>query len=180
MPHEHHAIASRVPIPWRSSADAFTQILRRRGVEPDAVRDVEVAWDAFGEFLQIEVEGVEGFEKDDDGFVVQWGRWDWNDNRPALSFVRQLAVVVADERDDSGGQPEHWQVELLLVFGEDPAWEHLDSLGHPDTGIDFGEIGAPRNAAFGRTRHLIESLPELAAVWRAQPLRSDLTFERAG
>jgi hypothetical protein len=56
----------------------FAQILRQRGVEPDAVRDVQAAWDAFGEFLQIEIEGTEGPKNDGDGFIVQWGRWDWN------------------------------------------------------------------------------------------------------
>ncbi|MEU3930613.1 hypothetical protein AB0E85_00910 [Streptomyces sp. NPDC029044] len=89
-----------MPIPWRSSADAFAQILRQRGVEPDAVRDVGAAWEAFGEFLQVEIAGIEGPENDGDGFIVEWGRWDWNDDQPALSFGRQVAVTEPDERDD--------------------------------------------------------------------------------
>ncbi|MFJ3617945.1 hypothetical protein ACIPSH_07280 [Streptomyces iakyrus] len=174
------AIASRVPVPWRSSAHTFAQILRRRGVEPVGVRDVQAAWDAFGEFLQIEIEGIEAPENDGDGFIVQWGRWDWNDDRPALSFGRQLAVTEVGERDDPHGQSEHWQVELQLIFGEDPAWADLDSLGHHDTGFDFDAIGSPRAMALGRIRRFIESHPQLAAIWRAEPIRSDLTLERAG
>ncbi|MEU6087190.1 hypothetical protein ABZ865_10345 [Streptomyces sp. NPDC047085] len=168
-----------MPIPWRSSADMFAQILRQRGVEPDAVRYVQAAWDAFGEFLQIEIEGIEGPENDGDGFIVQWGRWDWNNDQPALSFGRQLAVCEVG-RDDPYRQPEFWQVELQLIFGEDPAWADLGSLGHQDTGFDFDEVGAPRTAALGRIRRFLESYPQLAAMWRAEPIRSDLTIERAG
>lgn len=171
-----------MPIPWQSSADAFAQVFRQRGIEPDAVRDVEAAWEAFGEFLQIEIAGIEGPENDGDGFIVQWGRWDWNDDQPALSFGRQLAVTAAGKRDgrcdDPDAQPEYWQVELQLTFGEDPAWADLDNLGHQDTGFDFDEIGAPRTAALGRIRRFVESYPQLAALWRAEPARSDLTLDR--
>lgn len=169
-----------MPIPWRSSADAFAQILRQHGVEPDAIRDVEAAWEAFGEFLQVEIAGIEGPENDGDGFIVEWGRWDWNDDQPALSFGRQLAVTEPDGRDDPHWQPEYWKVELQLIFGEDPAWADLDSVGHQDTGFDFDGIGAPRTAALGRIRHFMESYPQLAAMWRAEPTRSDLTLDRAG
>lgn len=167
-------------IPWRSSTDVFAQILRQRGYEPDAVRDVDAAWDALGAFLQVEIEGIEGPEHDGDGFIVEWGRWGWNEDQPALSFGRQLAVSEADERDDPHWQPEYWKVELQLIFGEDPAWADLDSVGHQDTGFDFDEIGAPRTAALGRIRHFMESYPQLAAMWRAEPARSDLTLDRAG
>ncbi|MEW2118459.1 hypothetical protein AB0945_25380 [Streptomyces sp. NPDC005474] len=169
-----------MPIPWRSSADIFAQLLRQRGVEPDAVRDVQVAWEAFGEFLQVEIEGVEGPEEDGDGFIVQWGRWDWNDDEPALSFGRQLAVSQAGERDDPHWQPEYWQVELQLIFREDPAWADLDSPSHQGTGVDFDEIGVPRSVALERIRQFLESFPPLAAIWRAEPIRSDLTIERVG
>ncbi|WP_217239368.1 hypothetical protein [Streptomyces sp. AC555_RSS877] len=158
----------------------FAQILGQRGVESDGIRDVEATWDAFGEFLQVEIEGIAGPENDGDGFIVQWGRWDWNDDQPALSFGRQLAVTEVDEHDDPHWQPEYWQVELQLIFGEDPAWADLDSLGHQDTGFDFDEIGPPRTAALGRIRRFVESYPQLAALWRAKPIRSELTLERAG
>lgn len=174
------AIASRMPIPWRSSADVFARILRQRAVEPDDVRDVDTAWDAFSEFLQIEIEGIQSPGDDGDGFIVQWGRWGWNDHRPALSFGRQLAVTEVGEHDDPYWQPEYWQVELQLIFEEDPAWADLDSLGQQDTGFDFDEVGAPRTAALGRIRGVLESYPQLAAMWRAEPIRSDLTLERAG
>ncbi|WP_217554986.1 hypothetical protein [Streptomyces sp. GbtcB6] len=166
-----------MPIPWSAGSDAFSQILRRRAIEPDAVRDVAAAWDAFGEFLQIEVEGI---ENDGDGFIVEWGKWDWNADQPSLSFGRLLAVNDAGDRDAPDWQPEYWKVELQLVFAEDPAWADLDTLGHQDTGFDYDEIGAPRIAALGETRRFIESYPQLAAMWRAEPTGSRLTLERAG
>lgn len=176
------ALASRMPISWRSSAEAFAQILRQHGVEPDAVRDVDAAWDAFVAFLQIEIEsgGNEEPESDGDGFIAEWGRWDWNDDEPALSFGRLLAVTSAGDRDDPHGQPEYWKIELQLVFREDPAWADLDSIGHQDTGFDYDEIGELRAAALAEMRRFIESCSQLAAMWRAEPTRSDLTLERAG
>ncbi|WP_405766582.1 hypothetical protein OG539_15400 [Actinacidiphila glaucinigra] len=108
-----------MPIPRRSAAEALSRTLRRHGAAPDAVSDVGAAWEAFAEFLAVEVEGVE--EADGDGFIAEWGRWDWNDDLPALSFGRLLAV-----RDTGGDaahrQPEYWKVELQLCFAEDPAW----------------------------------------------------------
>jgi hypothetical protein len=169
-----------MPIPWRSSAEVFAQILRRHGVEPDAVRDVDAAWDAFGEFLQIEIGGIEGRENDGDGFIAEWGRWGWNDDRPALSFGRLLAVSDAGERDDPYWQPEYWKVELQLCFAEDPAWADLDSVGFHDSGFDYDEIGAPRTAALGAMRRFIECYAQLAAMWRAEPTLSHLSLEQAG
>ncbi|MFF3461020.1 hypothetical protein [Streptomyces sp. NPDC002619] len=174
------AIGSRMPIPWRSSTEAFAQILRQRGVEPDAVRNVETAWDAFVEFLQIEIEGIEGAENDGDGFIAEWGRWGWNGDQPALSFARLLAVTDAGECEDSHGQPEYWKVELQLIFAENPAWNDLDGIGFHDTGFDYDEIGEPRIAALLEMRRFIESYPQLAAMWRAGSIRSNLTFEQAG
>lgn len=109
-----------MPIPWRSSVDVFTRILRQHAIEPESARDVDAAWDAFGEFLQVEVEGIERLENDGDGFIVEWGRWGWNDDQPSMSFGRLLAVTGADDRDAPERQPEYWKVELQLVFGEDP------------------------------------------------------------
>ncbi|MGW6732299.1 hypothetical protein [Streptomyces sp. NPDC055013] len=71
-------------------------------------------------------------------------------------------------------------MELQLVFTEDPAWADLDSLGHQDTGYDFDEIGPRRTAALREMRRFIESCPSLAAMWRTEPTRSELTLERAG
>lgn len=61
-----------------------------------------------------------------------------------------------------------------------PAWAALDSLGHQDTGFDYDEIGMPRTVALGEMRRFIESYPQLAAMWRAEPIRSNLTLEQAG
>jgi hypothetical protein len=58
----------------------FARVLRQHAVEPDSVRDVGAAWDAFGAFLHIEVEGIERAENDGDGFIVEWGRWSWTDD----------------------------------------------------------------------------------------------------
>ncbi|OIJ65354.1 hypothetical protein WN71_024080 [Streptomyces mangrovisoli] len=180
--------------------EVFTRILRERAAEPDAVGDVDVAWDAFAAFLQVEVEGIAGSEDDGDGFIVEWGRWHWNDDLPALSFGRLYAVTDAeaeaeaeavaeaeaeadgaDGADDGlGGQPQYWKVELQLVFAEDPAWADLDSLGHQDTGFDHDGIGPPRAAALREMRRFVESHPQLAAMWRAEPVRSALVLERAG
>ncbi|WP_424879717.1 hypothetical protein [Streptomyces sp. SLBN-8D4] len=154
--------------------------MTQRGVEPNAVDDVDAAWGAFGDFLQVEVEGIEGPENDGDGFIAEWGRWDWNDSQPSMSFGRLLAVNDADDRDGPDWQPEYWKVELQLIFAEDPEWADLDSLGHQDTGFGFDEIGAPRVAALSEMRRLIESYPQLAAMWRAKPMRSALTLEPAG
>ncbi|MFJ9865262.1 hypothetical protein [Streptomyces sp. NPDC101165] len=159
--------------------DVFARALRQRGVEPDAVRDVDATRNAFGAFLQIEVAGIERPENDGDGFIVEWGRWDGNDDQPSPSFGRLLAVNDAGDRDAPDWQPEYWKAELQLVFAEDPAWADLDSLGHQDTGFDHAEIGAPRITALEETRRFIESYPQLAAMWRAEPTRSGLTLERA-
>lgn len=169
-----------MPVPWRSSAEVFAQMLRQRGNEPDAVRDVDAAWGTFAEFLQIEISGIESPENDGDGFIVEWGRWGWNDEQPALSFGRQLAVNDVGEQDDPYCQPDYWKVELQLVFHEDPAWADTDSIGLQDTGFDFAEIGEPRAVALAETRRFIHSDPQLAAMWRAKPARSELTLDRAG
>ncbi|MFE5186814.1 hypothetical protein [Streptomyces sp. NPDC056628] len=158
----------------------FAQILRQRGIEPAAVRNVDAAWDAFGEFCQLEVDGIERPEDDGDGFIAEWGRWDWNDDQPSLSFGRLLAITGAEGRDDPEWQAEYWKVELQLVFAEDPAWADLDSLGRQDTGYDFDEIGAARTAALAEMRRSIHACPPLAAMWRAEPTRSELTLERVG
>ncbi|MEU7662324.1 hypothetical protein AB0B60_28110 [Streptomyces lincolnensis] len=147
-------------------------------MEADAVRDVTAAWAAFGEFLQIDVDGIEPPQDDGDGFIAEWGRWSWNDDQPALSFRRRLAVTGAGELGDPDCQPEYWAVELLLVFAEDPAWADLDSLGHQNTGFDFTAIGAARTAALGDARRFMASYPQLVAMWRAEPLRSELNLEQ--
>ncbi|MFD8071071.1 hypothetical protein ACFV3E_00200 [Streptomyces sp. NPDC059718] len=41
-------------------------------------------------------------------------------------------------------------------------------------------MGAPRTAALAETLGLIQSYPQLAAMWRATPVRGTVTLERAG
>ncbi|WP_327351899.1 hypothetical protein [Streptomyces sp. NBC_01304] len=171
------AVASGMPIPWSSSADAFAHILQRRGVEPDAVVDVEAAWEAFAEFSQVLISGIEGPGDDGDCIIAQWGKGDWNAGQPTLSFGRQLAVSDRDQSDPDR-QPAYWLVELELRFADDPAWSDLDSIGLQDTGFDAAEIGAPRDTVLADNRRLMHSYPQLAAMWRAQPVRSRVTLER--
>lgn len=69
---------------WKNSPETFALILRRHGLDPDAVDGVARAWSAFQEFVQVEIDGIEPAEDDGDGFIVQWGRWGWNDSRTGL------------------------------------------------------------------------------------------------
>jgi hypothetical protein len=166
-----------VPVPWQSSADVFGQILRRHGVEPDAVGDVDVAWTAFVEFLQVEVDGIVSGDGDVDGFLVQWGCWPWNGNRPSLSFTRQLAIPDAD---DPEWQPSYWQVELQLTFRDEPDLAGLDELNESSTGFSFDPIGTARTAELAATReHYLRLYPQLQAIWRAVPIESELTLYQA-
>ncbi|MFD7396372.1 hypothetical protein ACFV60_15210 [Streptomyces virginiae] len=162
---------------WRSSAAAFEQTLGRHGVAVGACT-MEAAWAAFEEFLQVPVEGIEGPEDDGDGFIVEWGVWDWTGNRPALSFGRLLAVTEDGDRQDPYGQPQYWKVEFQACFAEDPAWADLHIGG--DTGFDHAAIGAPRADALADTRRLIDRDPLLSAMWRSTPIDIEVTLDRAG
>lgn len=78
-------------IAWRESPEVLVGLLRRHGLAPDRVDNVDVAWKAFCEFLAQPVDGLEpGPDSDADGFVVQWGRDSWHDRLPSLSFTRQI------------------------------------------------------------------------------------------
>src|SRR5688500_18043879 len=108
-----------MPIPWRTSADALAQILRRHGVEPAAVISVESAWLAFTEFLQVEVDGIDPHpDADADGFIVQWGRYSWNDKRLSLSFTRQIAIADGRDQENPDWHPEYWQIDLQMCFDD--------------------------------------------------------------
>ncbi|GAB3831508.1 hypothetical protein GCM10027610_021750 [Dactylosporangium cerinum] len=161
----------------------FAQILRRHGVDPAAVTDVEAAWRAFGEFLDVEVDGVDP-DQDGDGFVIQWGRNSWTDGRLSLTLTRQLIVHDdADPEDDEDayegyeGHDDFWQVELTMCFADEPDLVGLDGLEIQDTSFAFDPIGPARTAALAEARATMERHAQLRAVWRVTPVGSELTFD---
>ncbi|MET8304735.1 hypothetical protein [Micromonospora sp. NPDC005211] len=110
-----------MPAPWWSSAEVFTQHLAGHGIDAADVINVEAAWRAFGEFLQVEIDGVDPRrDSDADGFIVQWGCYSWDDYRPSLTFTRQLAIAGIDDRVGSCTDPEYWQVSLEMRFDAGP------------------------------------------------------------
>ncbi|WP_042442566.1 hypothetical protein [Streptacidiphilus jiangxiensis] len=165
---------------WTNSSETFALLLRRQGLDPDAVDDVTRAWSAFQEFVQTDIDGIEPAEDDGDGFSVQCGRWAWHDNRPALAFTRQFAVRDESDRDDGFGQTQLWSVELVLFFSDAPAGADLDATAwSTGMGFDFDPIGPQRAAALIRTAAVIATLPHVSAVWAAIPVGSSLRLERA-
>ncbi|MFJ6486417.1 MULTISPECIES: hypothetical protein [unclassified Streptomyces] len=165
---------------WKNSPEVFVLALRRHGLDPDAIDDVARAWSAFQEFVQLPVDGIEPARDDGDGFIVQWGRWSWNGDRPALVFTRQFAVRDEDDQDDEFWQPQRWSVELELFFADSPAWADLDDTARADSmGFDFAPIGHERAAALARIATFVETLPQVSAMWQAIPVGSALGLERA-
>lgn len=159
-------------IAWHESPEELAGLLRRHGLTPERVGDVEAAWQAFREFLARPVDGLApGPDSDADGFVVQWGRHGWHDHLPSLSFTRQLAV--------HGNEPEYWQVSLDMVFPDAPALAGLDRLDVQNSGFDFSPPGPGRDRAIGAVRRELRRHPTLRALWAATPLRSGVTLERA-
>ncbi|MEU6204464.1 hypothetical protein ABZ814_12860 [Micromonospora musae] len=165
-------------IPWQASIDVFRQVLGRHGVEPAAVTNVEAAWCAFAEFLQLEIGGIESTpESEADGFIVQWGRQSWSDNRPILAFTRQLAVVDVGDRADPHWQPELWQLDFEMTFDDGPRLIDLDSLDVQDTGFRFAPIGPLRAAALADARAEAQRHAPVRAAWITTPASSSLSFE---
>jgi hypothetical protein len=167
-----------MPIHWTAGRDAFDRLLRQRGLDPSAVGHVGAAWEAFAEFVQIELDGVEPAEDDGDGFIVQWGMGGPQTRRPVLSFTRQLAVSDRGERVDEFWQPELWSVELELVFADGAAWADLDEMAWRDTGFDFGPIGPRRADALRQTLEFACGLPQVKAMWEARPEGRSLILQR--
>ncbi len=141
---------------------------------------MEAAWAAFEEFVQLPVEGIEGSEDDGDGFIVEWGVWDWTGNRPALSLGRLLAVNEDGDRQDPYWQPQYWKVEFQACFTVDPAWAALHSGGGGNSGFDHAAIGKPRADALAATRRYIDQDPLLSAMWRSAPIDFEVTLDPAG
>ncbi|GAA1394870.1 hypothetical protein ACFQZ4_24600 [Catellatospora coxensis] len=158
---------------WRDSADAFADVLRRHGVEPDAVADVEAAWQSFTEFLQTEVSGTDA-DGDADGFIVQWGRNQWTDGLPSLNFTRQFAVST-DGPDDP--YPVYWQLNLEMCFSDHAEFAGMDELNTQDTDFSFSAVGPERLADLAEARAEVDQYRQLRAMWRTKPVSSKLTFE---
>ncbi|MFI7674271.1 hypothetical protein [Actinophytocola sp. NPDC049390] len=169
-----------MPIAWRAASESLEQLLRKRGVQPAAVTDVEEAWRAFVEFSQTEIGGVAPADEGGDGFIIQWGRRSWSDNRLILTLTRQLAVVDLGDRDDPGWQAELWHVELEIAFDNEPALVALEpGLDALDTGFRFDPIGPLRAAALAESRVQAQRQPLVRALWTAIPVNSELRFECA-
>ncbi|MEU2667211.1 hypothetical protein [Micromonospora sp. NPDC007220] len=168
-------------IAWRDSPEELVVLLRRHGLTPDQVDNVEAAWKAFREFLTRPVDGLEpGPDSDADGFIVQWGRYSWHDLLPSLSFTRQLAVDVREAWTETDWyQPEYWQVSLDLVFPDAPVLADLDRLNVQNTGFDFSPPGPERDRAIGEAAWEVQHYPTLQALWASTPLRSAVTLCRA-
>jgi hypothetical protein len=164
-------------VAWRSSPDVFGDILRQHGCQPSAVGDVEAAWMAFVEFMQTQIDGIApGEDSDADGFIVQWGRWLGRDTlRPYLSFTRQLAIPDAE---DPERQPSYWQIELLMLFDDEPSLAGIDELNERNSGFCFEPIGPARVAELRTTRErYLQLYPQLHAVWHAKPSESNVSME---
>ncbi len=167
-----------MPTAWRTASEAFEQILRKHGVEPAAATDVEAAWCAFVDFAQTEIVGIAPAGEDGDGFIVQWGRRSWGDNRLHLTLTRQLAVVDIGDRTNPDWQPELWQLELAIAFDDEPALIALElGLGDADTGFRFDPIGPLRAAALAQVRTQVQRQALGRALWTVTPVNSELTFE---
>lgn len=169
-----------MPVPWRSSTEVFAQYLTSHGLDAAYVVDVEAAWQAFSEFLQMEIDGIDpDADSDADGFIVQWGRYSWNGHRPSLTFTRQLAIFGVDGREDPCVDPEYWQLSLEMRFDAGGDLTGIDALPEQDTGFNFAPIGPHRHATMAEMRTHMERHPQLQAAWRAKPTESELTFDRA-
>ncbi|MGC5388763.1 hypothetical protein ACPXCJ_30120 [Micromonospora chalcea] len=165
-------------IPWRTSVDEFAQILRRHGVEQDSVTDVEAAWGAFAEFLQLDIDGLDLTpDSDADGFIIQWGRRSWSDSRLILTFTRQLAIADVGDHDDPYRRPELWQLDLEMAFDDEDDLVGLDRLDVQDTGFKFAPTGPLRAAALSDTWAETQRHGPVRAAWIATPASSGLSFE---
>ena len=167
-------------IAWRSSADAFAEILGRYGLHPDAVTDSATAWQAFQEFVQVAVDGIDPDpDADSDGFIVQWGRNSDSEGLASLSFTRQLAVVETGDHDGPYWQPELWQVDLQMNVDDRSDPIDFDSLYTANTDFSFEPVGPRRAAALAVARSDLEQQPQLHRLWRMTPVSSELTFFNA-
>ena len=166
---------------WQNSAKLLAGMLREHDQDPDRVANVEVAWQAFRSFLTRPIDGLEPDpDSDADGFIVQWGRYGWNDRRLSLTFTRQMAVDVrATWTESDWYQPEYWQVNLELLFDDAPELADVDQLEVHDTGFDFSPPGPEQDRAFREVEREIQQYPPLRALWASTPVRSSLSLYQA-
>jgi hypothetical protein len=170
-----------VEIGWRDSPEVLAGLLREHGQDPDRVANVEAAWQAFRSFLANPVDGLEPDpDSDADGFIVQWGRYDWNDSQPSLMFTRQMAVDVRATRTESDWyQPEYWQVNLELIFDDAPELADVDRVEVQDTGFDFSPPGPAQDRAVREVEWEIQQYPTLQALWGSTPVHSSVNLDQA-
>ncbi|WP_433789163.1 hypothetical protein [Actinoplanes sp. CA-252034] len=166
---------------WRDAARVLADLLRRYGVDPERVHDVAAAWHAFTDFLALPVDGLEPAENDVDGFMVQWGRYSWNDRLPSVAFTRELIIDARGSRvGEAPYQPEIWQVSLDMVFPDTPELAELGRPGAADTGLDFSRPGPERDRAVHAMEQRLRQHPALQAAWASSPAHSSLTLYDAG
>jgi hypothetical protein len=149
-------------------AEAFDRLLLNYHIDPDGITDVEPAWLAFTEFAQTGIDGLAPGD-DADGFIVQWGRYSWNERTAALTFTRRLNLLT-DGSGPAAGHPALRQVDLEMRF------RGFHTLATGDSGLHFAAIGPPRAAALAAVRAAVEEQPLLSALWHTKPVTSSLTY----
>jgi hypothetical protein len=103
-----------------------------------------------------------------------------NDGLPSLSFTRQFAVDVRAEWTETDWyQPEYWQVNLVMVFPDQPALADLDRLNTHNSGFYFERPGAGMEEALREVLWEFGQYPTLQTLWASTPLRSAVVLERA-
>lgn len=163
---------------WRDSPEVLAGLLREHGQDPDQVTNVEAAWQAFRSFLANPIDGLEPDDSDADGFIIQWGRWGWNDRRPSLTFTRQIAVNArATWTESDWYQPELWQLNLELIFNDAPELADLDQPEMRIPGFDFSPPGPEQDHALREIERKVQQYPTLQALWASTPVRSRLDLE---
>jgi hypothetical protein len=166
---------------WRESLEVFAGLLREHGQDHAHVSDGESAWQAFSSFLACPVDGLEpGPDTDADGFILQWGRYGWNNTQPSLTFTRQFAVDVrATWTEQDWYQPEYWKVELDLIFNDEPALAGIDQSGSGNTGFDFSPPVTALQRALRDAEQKVRNYPALRTLWESIPARSSLHLHSA-
>lgn len=127
-------------------------MIRKQGSDPARIGSPESAWRAFLDFLTVEFDGLETEpDCDADGFIVQWGRNNWNNDLPSLTFTRHFAVDVRAGCADT-----------------------------QDSGFYFERPGPGMDEALREALWEFGQFPALQALWASTPLRSAVVLDQAG